>query len=143
MLDRPPGTHDVEPTGDRRARPSAKAEDESDDEAGHAERTHHGASDDEPPPAGALTRFLDQRLELVLRGLLLWRGFDDRHEMKLVVLAPSIDVKNPRARDAAGPPSPYRGQKRRGGIVGRLGSLVVLASLALAFVAVALTAFKA
>jgi hypothetical protein len=38
---------------------------------------------------------------------------------------------------------PYRGRKRRGGTVGRLGSLVVLASLALAFVAVALTAFKA
>jgi hypothetical protein len=63
--------------------------------------------------------------------------------MKLVVLAPSIDVKNPRPRDAAGPLSPYRGPKRRGGIVCRLGSLVVLASLALAFVAVALTAFKA
>jgi hypothetical protein len=29
-------------------------------------------------------RFLDQRLELVLRGLRLWRSFDDRHQMKLV-----------------------------------------------------------
>jgi hypothetical protein len=63
--------------------------------------------------------------------------------MKLVLLALSRDVKNPRPRDAAGPRSPYRGRKRRGGIVGRLGSLVVLASLALAFVAVALTALKA
>jgi hypothetical protein len=63
--------------------------------------------------------------------------------MKLVLLALSGGVKNPRPRDAAGPRRPYRGRKRREGIVGRLGSLVVLASLALAFVAVALTAFKA
>jgi hypothetical protein len=35
------------------------------------------------------------------------------------------------------------GSGRRSGVVGRLGSLVVLASLALAFVAVALTALKA
>jgi hypothetical protein len=63
--------------------------------------------------------------------------------MELVVLAPSCGVKSPRPRDAARPRTPYRGRKRRGGIVGRLGSLVVLASLALAFVAVALTTFKA
>jgi len=93
--------------------------------------------------AGALARLLDQCLQLVLRRLSLWRGFDDRHGMKLVLLALSGDVKNPRARDATGPHPPYRGRKRRGGTVGRLGSLVVLASLALAFVAVALTAFKA
>ena len=90
-----------------------------------------------------MPRLFDQRLELVRRRLSVWWGFDDRHEMELVVLAPSNGVKNPRPRDATGLHSPYRGRKRRGGIVGRLGSLVVLASLALAFVAVALTALKA
>jgi hypothetical protein len=64
--------------------------------------------------------------------------------MKLVLLALSGGVKNPRPRDAVGPGSPYRGRKRREEwVVGRLGSLVVLASLALAFVAVALTTLKA
>jgi len=67
--------------------------------------------------------------------------------MELVVLAPSTAVKQsiPRPRDAAGEGSSYRGRKQRGRrvVVGRLGSLVVLASLALAFVAVALTTLKA
>ena len=138
------GLDRVEPVADPFAAIPAGCKDDDDGDRGrdHDGRERRGC-DDEPPSPGTPARLLDQRLELLLRGLSLWRGFDDRHEMKLVVLAPSIDVKNPRPRDAAGPHSPYRGRKRRGGIVGRLGSLVVLASMALAFVAVALTAFKA
>jgi hypothetical protein len=95
----------------------------------------------------AAPRFLDQRLELLRRVLLLWRGFDDRHEMELVVLAPSIAVKavEPpgRGMQPARVPRTVDGSEGEEWVVGRLGSLVVLASLALAFVAVALTTLKA
>jgi len=134
----------VEPVAEPFAAIPAGCEDDADGDRG---RDHNGRErrgrDGEPPSPGTTARLLDQRLELLLRGLSLWRSFDDCHEMKLVVLAPSGDVKNPRPRDATGPHPPYRGRKRRGGTVGRLGSLLVLASLALAFVAVALTALKA
>ena len=134
----------VEPVAEPFAAIPAACKDDDDGDRGrdHDGRERRGRAG-EPPSPGTTARLFDQSLQLVLRRLLLWRGFDDRHEMKLVVLAPSMYVKNPRPRDAAGPPSPYRGRKRRGGTVGRLGSLVVLASLALAFVAVALTALKA
>jgi hypothetical protein len=65
MLNRPPGTDEVKAARDRRPRPSAKGENEPDNQAGHADRAQHGRSDEEPPPAGALPRLLDQRLELV------------------------------------------------------------------------------
>jgi hypothetical protein len=69
----------------RNACSAPELHDENGCKAGRSQHAYERGRDDEPPPACAAARLLDQGLELFVRRLRARWGFDDGHfEMKLV-----------------------------------------------------------